>query len=201
MERSEQTRLGSGRLDLWITVAATAIATLLLVAAPAEAQTYTVLHNFTRGTDGAYPLAAVTRDGSGNLYGTASAGGNTGGHCGNDGCGTVFKLTQHTSGWIFAPLYSFAGIDHDDGASPDAPVTVGPDGALYGTTNAGGSGGAEFVNSTTPGSGAVELGSPFCLLYSKINIAAAMTVVHRARLSPTALCVMFAVRTILFDSR
>lgn len=37
--------------------------------------------------------------------------------------------------------------------------------------------------------------------YSKINIAAAITVVQRSRLSPTALCVMLAVRTILFDSR
>jgi len=37
--------------------------------------------------------------------------------------------------------------------------------------------------------------------YSKIRIAAAITVVHRPRLSPTALWVTFAVRTILFDNR
>jgi len=37
--------------------------------------------------------------------------------------------------------------------------------------------------------------------YSKIKMAAAIVVVHRPFLSPTALCVMFAVRTILFDMR
>ncbi len=141
MKHLEQTRNAIGGMDSWMMAAATAIATLLIVAAtPAQAQTYTVLHTFTRGTDGAYPYAGLTMDGTGNLYGTASGGGITGGHCGTDGCGTAFKLTQHGSGWIFAPLYSFAGSDHNDGASPYAPLTVGPDGALYGTTNAGGSG-------------------------------------------------------------
>src|SRR6185437_1748777 len=37
--------------------------------------------------------------------------------------------------------------------------------------------------------------------YSKIKIAAAMVVVHRPRLSPTADCVTLAVRTILFEMR
>jgi hypothetical protein len=39
------------------------------------------------------------------------------------------------------------------------------------------------------------------LFYSKIMIAAAITVVHFPFLSPTADCVMFMVRTILFDKR
>lgn len=38
-------------------------------------------------------------------------------------------------------------------------------------------------------------------LYSKIRIAAAIVVVHSDFLSPTADCVMFIVRTILFDIR
>ena len=37
--------------------------------------------------------------------------------------------------------------------------------------------------------------------YSKIKIAAAITVVHKPRLSPTADCVTLAVRTILFEIR
>ena len=37
--------------------------------------------------------------------------------------------------------------------------------------------------------------------YSKIRMAAAMVVVHRPRLSPTADWVTFAVRTILFEMR
>ena len=38
-------------------------------------------------------------------------------------------------------------------------------------------------------------------LYSKMRIAAAIVVVHSDFLSPTADCVMFMVRTILFDIR
>ena len=37
--------------------------------------------------------------------------------------------------------------------------------------------------------------------YSKIRIAAAITVVQRPRLSPMADCVTFAVRTIMFEMR
>jgi hypothetical protein len=38
-------------------------------------------------------------------------------------------------------------------------------------------------------------------VYSKMRIAAAITVVQRPCLSPTADCVIFAVRTILFEMR
>jgi uncharacterized repeat protein (TIGR03803 family) len=47
----------------------------------------TVLHTFSGGTDGALPVAGLTRDSAGNLYGTTLQGG-TG--CAN-GCGVVFK--------------------------------------------------------------------------------------------------------------
>jgi uncharacterized repeat protein (TIGR03803 family) len=66
----------------------------------------TVLHSFTGGSDGAFPLYGhLVMDTTGNLYGTASSGGfgttNAGGPCtvvgGLGGCGTVFKLTVQTS--------------------------------------------------------------------------------------------------------
>ena len=44
----------------------------------AQAQTFTVLHNFTGGQDGATPTGGITLDQAGNLYGTTSTGGNTG---------------------------------------------------------------------------------------------------------------------------
>jgi len=135
MKRAEQIRNGSGGLGLWMTVAATAIATLLIVAAkPAQAQTFTILHSFA-GPDGEFPYAGVTMDQAGNLYGTTFEGGNTGGECGSDGCGTVFELKPEGSGWILNPLYSFSG---PDGANPGARVIIGPDGSLYGTTTDGG---------------------------------------------------------------
>jgi uncharacterized repeat protein (TIGR03803 family) len=47
--------------------------------------TYQLLHNFTGGTDGASPMAPLILDGSGNLYGTASSGGQY-------SSGVVFKI-------------------------------------------------------------------------------------------------------------
>jgi len=52
--------------------------------------TYTDLHDFTSGEDGAKPVGGVTLDASGNLYGTASEG--AGGPC-SGGCGTVWEIT------------------------------------------------------------------------------------------------------------
>ncbi len=97
---------------------------------PSMPGTFNLLHNFTGGLDGRTPSAGLTMDKAGNLYGTDSYGGS--------GHGTVFKLAHKGSSWVFNPLYAFAG--GTDGASPEARVTVGPDGSLYGVTSAGGSG-------------------------------------------------------------
>jgi len=107
----------------------------------AQAQTITVLHNFTGGADGANPSAGLTMDAAGNLYGTASYGGYTGGYC-SSGCGTVFKLTHQGAGWTFTPLYAFKGDSglNNDAANPAARVVFGPEGNLYGTTVTGGGG-------------------------------------------------------------
>ncbi|HUI83111.1 MAG TPA: choice-of-anchor tandem repeat GloVer-containing protein [Candidatus Binatia bacterium] len=111
-------------------------ALLLFLSVPAaQAQTFTVLHNFTHGDDGANPRSGLTMDRAGNLYGTASMGG-TGNNC-NGGCGTVFRLSPAGSGWTFSPLYEF---DKTDGAYPEGRLAFGPDGRLYGTTGQGGSG-------------------------------------------------------------
>jgi uncharacterized repeat protein (TIGR03803 family) len=106
------------------------IATLIVLTAQfLHAQTLTVLHSFTGGKDGSHPLAGLTRDASGSLYGTASKGGGT-----NNGA--VFKLKRAGSGWTLSPLYNFAG--GADGAYPVARVVFGPNGTLYGTTENGG---------------------------------------------------------------
>ncbi|HWE06678.1 MAG TPA: choice-of-anchor tandem repeat GloVer-containing protein, partial [Rhizomicrobium sp.] len=50
--------------------------------------TETILYSFTKnnGANGAQPVASLTIDGAGNLYGTASGGGQY-------GYGTVFEIT------------------------------------------------------------------------------------------------------------
>jgi hypothetical protein len=111
-----------------------------VVTQSAQAQTFQVLHNFTGGRDGAGPLDGVTLDHNGNLYGTASAGGNQVYGCGNGwgqtGCGAVFELARSGSGWILRPLYDFQG--GADYGNPGLGVVLGPDGALYGSTGSGG---------------------------------------------------------------
>jgi uncharacterized repeat protein (TIGR03803 family) len=52
--------------------------------------TFTSLHDFTCGSDGANPYGTLTMDASGNLYGTAAYGADMG--C-SLGCGVVFKIT------------------------------------------------------------------------------------------------------------
>jgi len=124
-----------GSVDLWMAIAASAIAILMLVAASeAQAQTFTILHTFS-GPDGDNPEAGLTMDQAGNLYGTAYGGGNYSGVCQGVGCGVVFKMTRHGSEWILNPLYKFSG---QDGSNPAARVLFGPDGNLYGTTLSGG---------------------------------------------------------------
>jgi uncharacterized repeat protein (TIGR03803 family) len=113
---------------------------LTLTVQPGQAQTFRVIHNFTGGGDGANPYAGLTIDASGNLYGTTVNGGS--------GYGTIFKLSNQGLGWIFTPLHSFKG---NDGAGPAGGLTIGPDGALYGTTYNGGSGAAGTVFNLMPG--------------------------------------------------
>jgi len=133
---------------------------LCFAAALAQAQTYQVLYNFRGGSDGANPYSGLTMDAAGNLYGTTSGAGYTGGYCAQDyGCGTVFKLSHHGSGWTFTPLYAFRGDSgsNNDAAIPFAGVVFGPDGSLYGTTVAGGGGNCSYFHN---GCGAVFKLSP-----------------------------------------
>jgi uncharacterized repeat protein (TIGR03803 family) len=125
------------RTLLRLTVAALAVSSAFMAVAvsPATAQTFTVLHNFTAGTDGSGPQSGVTFDRGGNVYGTTAYGGTANG-C--DGCGAVYKLSHAGQGWIANPLYNFKGPAQDDGVTPTGGVVFGPDGALYGTTYRGG---------------------------------------------------------------
>lgn len=86
---------------------------------------YTVLHSFnwTAGAnwlDGAYPMADLVQDASGNLYGTTSGGG-------PDGRGTVFKIDHAGEETIFHYFTDLAYY-------PRAGLVLDASGNLYGTT-------------------------------------------------------------------
>jgi uncharacterized repeat protein (TIGR03803 family) len=109
-----------------------------------------VLYSFCSRTncgDGEIPIAGLTFDQAGNLYGMTDAGGAKGG-------GTVFKLTPHSNGsWTESVLYSFC--NHPDYCavgvgSGRLPLIFDTAGNLYGTTILGGYSGAGTVFKLTP---------------------------------------------------
>ena len=89
---------------------------------------FTVLKNFDASTTGGASYAPLIQGGNGVLYGTTYVGGT-----GN--AGTVFKLNPDGSGFTVLKHFS----NSTTGGHPTAAVTLGPDGALYGTAYHGGS--------------------------------------------------------------
>ena len=94
---------------------------------------FSTLHEFstyqegTRNADGAHPLYRLAVGEDGRFYGAVENGGAY-------GAGAIFEITPEGS---FATLHSFGGSD-SEGQEPNT-VTVGGDGALYGTTESSGS--------------------------------------------------------------
>ena len=83
---------------------------------------YSVIYSFN-GYDAAFPTGPIVFDSAGNLYGTTQFGGSA-------YEGTIYSISP--SG-METTLYSFTG--NADGEKPQAGVTLGNDGYLYGTTS------------------------------------------------------------------
>jgi len=81
--------------------------------------TYSVLHTFLGGNDGGQPVAALTFDPEGNLFGATASFGAKGG-------GTVFELSPANG--TFDVLYSLTGSD-----GPVAALALDTVGSIYGT--------------------------------------------------------------------
>jgi uncharacterized repeat protein (TIGR03803 family) len=105
-----------------------------------------VLHAFTGGIDGRTPYSGVVFDSAGNLYGTASSGGNLA-DCNGLGCGVVYKLFQSNGVWRGSVLHAFTGAD---GSSPWALPTLDSAGNLYGAAQYGGASGLGSVYRLSP---------------------------------------------------
>lgn len=115
-----------------------------------HAQTFTTLLDFNRPKDGAYPYyESLVQGRDGNYYGTTWQGGylQCGGG-GNQGCGTVFKVTANgveTTLHIFCTQTGCL-----DGGYPYGGLVLGTDGNFYGTTSFGGAGSAGTIFKITP---------------------------------------------------
>jgi len=110
------------------------------------AWTQTTIYNFQDHADGALPLAGLTFDSAGNLYGTNfgsyTEGGTTHG-------GVAFELSHASGNWTFTPLYTFDQTRET--VPPSSPLTIDAAGNLYGVTYYGGrySNGSVFELSKT----------------------------------------------------
>ena len=88
--------------------------------------TLTTLYSFTGSSDGSTPYAGLIRGPGGLLYGTTAG----------DGTSTFGSVFACDTNGNLTTLYPFTG--GTDGSDPEASLLVGKDGALYGTTAAGG---------------------------------------------------------------
>ena len=88
----------------YILVCGLAVVAFVPLASAKKVKPYEVLYDFcsqANCSDGSYSQAGLIMDGSGNVYGTTSYGGNPG--C-IHGCGTVFKLAPNGTESV---LYAF----------------------------------------------------------------------------------------------
>ena len=124
---------------LFLLIAATSI----IRPAPVMAQSFcgpVTLMNFN-GTNGQYPVAGVTFDSQGNMFGTTAQGGASFNPLGSsvisDGLGTIWEYSS-TAG--FTSLFSFSGATSpsNNGDHPLTPLLIDSQGNLYGTTYLGG---------------------------------------------------------------
>ena len=113
--------------------------------------TENVLHTF-QWNDGAFPYAGVIFDSSGNIYGTAEAGGTSGG-------GVIYELTPSASGWTETVLHTFTG--GEDGEQAYGGLISDSAGNLYGATSIGGQNTGGEAYELSPSAG----GWTFNLLY------------------------------------
>jgi uncharacterized repeat protein (TIGR03803 family) len=173
MAGSQQLWLRSTTYRLLLTV----LFTLALFIPAAQAQTYQVLHSFTGGTAGYYPSNGVVFDRAGNLYGTAAYGGNYTSSCNyggtQTGCGVIYKMSHHGSGWTFDVLSSFDGAN---GYNPEQLITIAPDGTLYGTAQWGGSG---DCHDSAPGCGTIFRLQPPATFCRSVTCPWTVTALHQ----------------------
>ena len=109
----------------------------------------TILYTFTGGADGGNPQGAVALDAAGNIYGTTF---NGGANSSTDG-GVIYQLSYspRSNSWIETVLFDFSTTTTAVGFNPTGAVVFDSAGNLYGVTQSGGAGMAQFCGD--PGCG------------------------------------------------
>ena len=121
--RLGRSRLAFRRIPIGLSLACLAI--FVLAAGIGHAQAfgdYSIVHDFGSGSDGVYPLASVTFDSAGNMYGTTHGGGE------NNNSGTVWKIS---SAGVYKELHVFG--NGSDGKYVVSSITFDSAGNMYGT--------------------------------------------------------------------
>ncbi len=97
------------------------IALVASLSPAAHAQTFSTIHSFTGGSDGANPSAGVTIR-AGHLYGTTTNGGSS-------TYGSIYDLSQSGANWV---IHTIAVLTNN-GYGPESRLVFGPDGHAYST--------------------------------------------------------------------
>ena len=121
------------RIPLLLSTALACAVTAFGTRAASAAPVITTLVSFN-GTNGSGPVAGLTFDAAGNLYGTTQFGGAGSAEFGN---GTAFEL----SGADLSTLTTLASFNGGNGTGPQGTLTLDSSGNLYGTTSSGGANG------------------------------------------------------------
>jgi len=142
-------RLTSSRIGSKLILAAVMVG-LIITAASAFAQTFTVLYSFAANDDGQNPYGRLRSGAAGHLIGTTLNGGVY-------GCGRAFQLRIPPTGeppWQEILIYDFRG--KPDACNPYGGLVADSEGDFYGTTYAGGANGEGAVFELFRGARGIE---------------------------------------------
>ncbi len=95
--------------------------------------TLDTLYNFNSGVAGCSPMGSMVTANDGNLYGFTAS-------CGGNGVGTLVRYNPNTK--VVTDVVDFSNTIGD---GPMGNLILGTDGALYGMTNSGGTGGSGTI--------------------------------------------------------